>query len=223
MLGFTAIAFGDASDRSGVLASPSMIEPGVLAATLQRVLTPPGNPLQLEIYPGVDLVVLVSLAVGLAAVVLSTLGKKAGLVTAAAAVLALSAYVLALQNFAIETWAIWNVVWTAVMLAVGFGFEPFVARLGVRLFRLDRNVMMGAAIGMIVALFVGPGTSGLTLMVFGALLGALAGGLFSGVSLDRAFRDAVGALLGLFGAEGIRLMATLSVVALLVRTAGMVP
>lgn len=201
-----------------------MIEGDLLAAILQRGVTAPAsNPMQLEIYPGIDLVVLLALATGLVAVVLSIMGKKAGLITAAADVGVVSAYALLMQNFAIEVWAIWNVVWTAVMLAVGFGFEPLAARMGVRLFRLDRNVMMGAAIGMIVALFVGPGTSGLAVMVFGALLGALAGGLFSGTSLDRAAKDAVGALLGLFGADGIRLMATLSVVALVVRTASVVP
>ncbi len=201
----------------------SMIEPGMLTAVLQGALTAPPDALEVAIVPGLDAVAMVALAIGLAAVVVSIMGKKAGLIIAAADVLGFTGYILSWQGVAIEWWALVNVFWTAVMVAVGFGFEPLVSRMGVRLFRLDRNVMMGAAIGMIVALFVGPGTSGLTIMVLGAFLGAMAGGLFSGTALGRSFKDAVGALLGLFGGDGIRLMTTLSVVALVVRTATIVP
>lgn len=195
----------------------------MLSGVFSGALAAPRNAIPFEIVQGVDIVEMGALGVGLAAVVLAAMGKKAGLIAGAATTVVFTIYALWLRDFPLETWAFWNIFWTAAMVAVGFGFEPLVARMGVRLYRLDRNVLMGAAIGMIVALFVGTGTSGLTLMVLGALLGAMAGGLFSGVAFGRSFKDAVGALLGLFGPEGIRLMTTLAVVALVVQTARLVP
>ncbi len=169
------------------------------------------------------------LGVGMVAIVLAVLGKKAGLILAAADVVAGMAYpVLAMLGprmitgaeveppsaLAIGSAMAWPILWTAILVAIGFGFEPFLRRLGVGIYRLDRQVMMGAAIGMIVTLFVAPGMS---MMVVGAFLGALAGGLFAGVQLQRAFKDALGSLLGLFGGDGIRLMCTISVVAQVIR------
>jgi uncharacterized protein YqgC (DUF456 family) len=158
-----------------------------------------------------------TLAVALAAIVASALGKKAGLVVAAVDALSIASYGLAREFASFLLPAAWTLVWTAVMLAVGFGFEPFARRFGISLYRLDRNVMLGAAIGMIVALFATPfAASGLTMMLLGAFVGAMAGGLLTGVYLKRAFFDALGSLLGLFGSDGVRLMATLSLVAMIV-------
>ncbi|MBM3266935.1 MAG: DUF456 domain-containing protein [Candidatus Sericytochromatia bacterium] len=177
------------------------------------------------------LLTLVALGVGLAAIVVAALGKKAGLVLAAADVVAVQLFPLlallgprvitgddaaaAPSPGALAVSVVWPLAWTAVLVAVGFGFEPLLRRLGVGIYRLDRQVMLGAAIGMIVALFA---TAGMSMMVFGAFLGALAGGLFNGVYLKRAATDALGSLLGLFGADGIRLVCTLSIVGLVVRS-----
>jgi hypothetical protein len=174
-----------------------------------------------------------ALVVAFVALILASLGKRAGLVVAAADVVLMAALPFlgmlgprmvtgeeteAVSPAGLALGMAWPLVWTAILVVVGFGFEPFLRRLGVGIYRLDRQVMMGAAIGMIVVLFAAPG--GMSTMVLGAFLGALAGGLFGGTAPGRAARDALGSLLGLFGADGIRLMCTLAIVSLIARGLG---
>lgn len=100
--------------------------------------------------------------------------------------------------------------WTCLLLLLGWFFERAAARLGLRLFRLDRQVMTGAAVGMVVTLFVGS-KGGLGLMLLGAFLGALAGGILASAPPRRALVDSLGALLAMFGGDGIRLLCALTV------------
>ena len=70
--------------------------------------------------------------------------------------------------------------------------------------------MTGAAVGMVVTLFVGS-KGGLGLMLLGAFLGALAGGILASAPPRRALVDSLGALLAMFGGDGIRLLCALTV------------
>ncbi|MBI6545656.1 MAG: hypothetical protein HY692_02620 [Cyanobacteria bacterium NC_groundwater_1444_Ag_S-0.65um_54_12] len=107
-------------------------------------------------------------------------------------------------------------LWTGGFLLVGFGIEPFAARIGVRLFRIDRGVLMGAALGLLLTLFL---PFGLTTIVGSAYLGASIASMLMGSRFKRALGDGVGALLAIFGPKGIRLMCTLSLASLLVQSA----
>lgn len=161
------------------------------------------------------LVVVLSAAVpvlALTGVVLSIRGLKSGLLVVALAWLPklFLAWLAAGATGLLRDGA--TAAWSLLLLLLGWSFERLAARLGLRLFRLDRQVMTGAAVGLLVTLFTAA-SGGLGLMLLGAFLGALAGSLLASAPPRRALVDALGAMLALFGGDGIRLLCTLAVAA----------
>lgn len=155
------------------------------------------------------------LAVTMAGLILALLSRKLGLGIVSGVALAAIGLTSVDLMPAIRPELLLASFWVVLLTVVGFGVEAFAARLGVRFFRLDRNVMLGASVGLLVTLFT---TFGLSMIVAGAFLGAVAGGLFTGSNPKRALIDGVGALLNIFGGDGLRLMCGLSIAAIIVRT-----
>lgn len=154
-------------------------------------------------------------ALALAGIFLAVRGHRAGLIVVGAAWL--PRLFLAWAGDGVDALLAEGVTaaWTSLLLLLGWFFERAAARLGLRLFRLDRQVMTGAAVGMVVTLFVGS-AGGLGLMLVGAFLGAFAGGILAAAPPRRALVDSLGALLAMFGGDGIRLLCALTVAATVV-------
>lgn len=110
-----------------------------------------------------------------------------------------------------------SITWAVVLLAIGFGLEPLAEKLGARIYRLSHQTLMYASVAMLVVLFV----AGLTWMVPAAFIGAFAGGLMAGTPPGRAASDGVGALLAIFGANGIRLLCACAMASLVVAMSGL--
>jgi uncharacterized protein YqgC (DUF456 family) len=152
---------------------------------------------------------LATITAGLVALFLAATGQRAGLILAAAMVYAYETYLVIQNPAAAGISQGFAVGWTTLMLATGFGLEGLVERVGTHFFRLDRQVLGGAAIGIVIAIFAFQ--SGITMVVIGAFLGALITGLMRRQSPRTAVNDALSSLVGIFGGKGLRLLCTLSV------------
>jgi uncharacterized protein YqgC (DUF456 family) len=92
---------------------------------------------------------------------------------------------------------------------VTFGVDYLASATGARLGRGSRYAVGGAILGMLLGLvFLGP-----LGMVLGPFLGAVAGEVLAGKSIDQAVRAGTGALLGLLAGALIRLGISLAMIA----------
>jgi uncharacterized protein YqgC (DUF456 family) len=92
---------------------------------------------------------------------------------------------------------------------VTFGVDYLASATGARLGRGSRYAVGGAILGMLLGLvFLGP-----LGMVLGPFLGAVAGEVLAGKSIDQAVRAGTGALLGLLAGALIKLGISLAMIA----------
>ena len=167
---------------------------------------------------GIGLPAVMSLGIdgaALAGVFLAMAGYWVGLGLVAAEFGALIAY--SVTQTGDVSYVAGSIAWAVVLVAVGFGLEPLAERIGTRIYRLSHQTLMYASVAMLVVMFV----AGLTWMIPAAFVGAVLGGMMSGISLNQALTDGVGALLAIFGPKGIRLLCACSLAALVVAMSGL--
>ncbi|MBU6427609.1 MAG: DUF456 family protein, partial [Cyanobacteria bacterium REEB65] len=152
------------------------------------------------------------LGVTFAGVVLSIGGSWLGLALLAAEYGGILSYSLTgagIPLYEIAGWLKggWDFVLLPLLLiVVGFGLEPLADRFRVRVFSLSSQIIMFASVAVIVLLFLGLPSY----ILLGAYLGAVAGSLLDGEFPKKALVNGLGALLGVFGANGVRLLAACS-------------
>lgn len=108
---------------------------------------------------------------------------------------------------------------TMAFTALGFVIEPLTRRFDLRVRWVDQRTAWGAMIGVLIGLFLG---GSLLVALLGALIGAVVAELTDRRALDHAFRSGVGAVLALFGPDGLRLLFTVVIISVFMSTWGRV-
>jgi uncharacterized protein YqgC (DUF456 family) len=108
-------------------------------------------------------------------------------------------------------------VLTMAIAALGFFIEPLTRRFDLRVRWVGERTAWGALIGVLIGLFLG---GSLLIALLGALIGAVVAELSDKRALDHAFRSGIGAVLALFGPDGLRLLFTVAIISVFMSTWG---
>ena len=106
---------------------------------------------------------------------------------------------------------------TLALTAIGFFIEPLMRRMDLRVRWVDQRTAWGALIGVLIGLFLG---GSLLVALIGALIGAMVAELTDRRALDHAFRSGIGAVVALFGPDGLRLLFTVALISVFMSTWG---
>lgn len=162
--------------------------------------------------PIVYLAVLVVMAIAL---FLAFVPRRLGFALAWSSALAYAAWmavVAGVPRFRIVAFGL-----TMALTAVGFFIEPLARRFDLKVRWIGERTAWGALIGVLVGLFLG---GSLLVALLGALIGAIVAELSDRRALDHAFRSGIGAVLALFGADGLRLLFTVAIISIFMSTWG---
>jgi uncharacterized protein YqgC (DUF456 family) len=106
---------------------------------------------------------------------------------------------------------------TMAIAAVGFFIEPLARRFDLRPRWISERTAWGALIGVMIGLFLG---GSLLVALLGALIGAVVAELSDKRALDHAFRSGLGAVLAIFGPDGLRLLLVVAIISIFMSTWG---
>lgn len=162
--------------------------------------------------PLVYLAVLVLLAIAL---VLALVPRRLGFGIAWVAALSYGAWMLLAGDVSAVRMVGYGL--TLLLTAVGFGIEPLVHRLDLRVRWIDQRTAWGALIGVLIGLFLG---GSLLIALLGALIGAMVAELTDRRALAHAFRSGIGAVVAVFGPDGLRLLFTVALISVFISTWG---
>lgn len=106
---------------------------------------------------------------------------------------------------------------TMAIAALGFFIEPLARKFDLRARWVSERTAWGALIGVLLGLFLG---GSLLVALLGALIGAVVAELSDRRALDHAFRSGLGAILALFGPDGLRLLFVVAIISVFMSTWG---
>lgn len=106
---------------------------------------------------------------------------------------------------------------TLALTAVGFAIEPLAQRFDLRVRWVGERTAWGALIGVLIGLFLG---GSLLVALIAALIGAVVAELTDRRALDHAIRSGLGAVLALFGPDGLRLLFVVAIISVFMSTWG---